>query len=188
MIKNKENIFTIAMQYAFSMGIFWCVKYIFFMFGVYYPLMDFIYLFLTCLVPVYAGLRTLAYKIRIGKGQITFLRAWQFGVLLYLFAAILVSPLHYIFYTFIAPPGFLHQSLNQAINILSQANADPQFIEAVSNMNISPIQMTIQGIFNNIFYGIILSIPVAWYISRRDDSMTLKYFEEIEDEKENDEL
>jgi len=40
-------------------------------------------------------------------------------------------------------------------------------IETISRTNFTPIHMAIQQIFNNIFYGIILSIPVAALVCRK---------------------
>jgi hypothetical protein len=44
---------------------------------------------------------------------------------------------------------------------------DSEVINSINQTNFTPIHMTIQGIFNNIFYGIILSIPVATLVSRK---------------------
>lgn len=57
--------------------------------------------------------------------------------------------------------------MTQAIAMLKEADFNSEMIEAISRTNITPIHMAIQGIFNNIFYGIILSIPVAALICRK---------------------
>lgn len=81
--------------------------------------------------------------------------------MLYFFAALIVSIEHFIFFQFIAPPDFLNNTMTQAIVALKNADFNSEVIEVISRTNFTPIHMAIQGIFNNIFYGIILSIPVA---------------------------
>ena len=100
--------------------------------------------------------------------MISFGQAWRFGVLIYLFAAILVSIMHYLFYRFVAPPDFLTSAVTQTIESLKQMQVDSKVISSIEAMNFSPIHMALQGIINNIFYGIVLSIPVAALVSRKD--------------------
>ncbi len=164
--ENKSLLLKSSMQYGLSMGIFWCIKYLFFMLGVSSNFWGILYMMLTLLVPFFAYFFTWRYKRDIG-GKIGFFHAWQFGVLLYFFAALIVCLEHYIFYQYIAPPGFLANSLNQTLELLRNSQVDPQMIEAIGNVNISPIQMAIQGIFNNVFYGVIFSIPIAMIASRK---------------------
>jgi hypothetical protein len=87
--------------------------------------------------------------------------------MLYFFAALVVSVEHYVFYQYIAPPDFLSNMMNQAVAALQEAKMDSEVINSINQTNFTPIHMTIQGIFNNIFYGIILSIPVATLVSRK---------------------
>lgn len=166
MTENRNILLRSAMNYGLSMGIFWLVKYIFYVLGINSNLMSFIYLFLTGLVPLVAYFFTFRYKLDIG-GQIRFLHAWQFGILLYFFAAVVVSLAHYAFYEYLAPPGFLANSLQQTVDLLKSADVDPQMLESISGMHLSSIGMALQGILNNVFYGIILSLPVAYILSRK---------------------
>lgn len=153
------------MAYGLSMGIFWCFKYIFFMFGVSSILMFVLYWFMTLLVPFISLYQTWHYKRRIGD-SIGFFHAWQFAVLLYFFAALIVSLEHYLFFRYIAPSNFLADSLKVTMSILKDANVDQKILDTVGNMSISPIRMTVQGIFNNTFFGVIFSLPVAWIVSQ----------------------
>ena len=86
---------------------------------------------------------------------------------IYLFAAMLVSVMHYVFYRFVAPPDFLSSAVEQTIASLKQMQVDSKVISSIESMNFSPIHMALQGILNNIFYGIILSLPVAALVCRR---------------------
>lgn len=155
-----------AMSYGFSLGIFWIVKYIFYMFSMRFSYLVVIYWGMSLVVPYLAYLLTKRYREDLG-GVISFSQAWRFGVLIYLFAAMLVSVMHYVFYRFVAPPDFLSSAVEQTIASLKQIQVDSKVISSIESMNFSPIHMALQGILNNIFYGIILSLPVAALVCRR---------------------
>lgn len=155
-----------AMSYGFSLGIFWIVKYIFYMFSMRFSYLVVIYWGMSLVVPYLAYLLTKRYREDLG-GVISFSQAWRFGVLIYLFAAMLVSVMHYVFYRFVAPPDFLSSAVEQTIASLKQMQVDSKVISSIESMNFSPIHMALQGILNNIFYGIILSLPLAALVCRR---------------------
>ena len=113
---------------------------------------------------------TRRYQREIG-GRVGFFHAWQFGVLLYFFAALILSVESYVFYRYIAPPGFVEGAIGQMAETFKESQMGPEMVEALSQIKTSPIQMTIQGIFNNVFYGLILSIPVAALVIRHNTSV-----------------
>ena len=166
-MENKNSgLMSAAMSYGFSLGIFWIVKYIFYMFSMRFSYLVVIYWEMSLVVPYLAYLLTKRYREDLG-GVISFSQAWRFGVLIYLFAAMLVSIMHYVFYRFVAPPDFLSSAVEQTIASLKQMQVDSKVISSIETMNFSPIHMALQGILNNIFYGIILSLPVAALVCRR---------------------
>lgn len=166
MEENKGSLLKYAMSYGLALGIFWVVKYLFFIFGYYKPAFLFVYEVLCLTVPFIAYYLTKQYRDEIG-GSIRFFHAWQFGILLYFFAALIVSIEHYVFYKFIAAPDFLSNVMEQAFALLKKANADEEMIAAAGQVNYTPIYMAIQGIFNNVFYGIVFSLPVAAIVCRK---------------------
>ena len=170
MEENKSLLMKSTMSYGLLLGIFWVVKYAFFILGVSMPSMQIIYWILTPLTLLLAYIFTNTYKFLIG-GKIGFFHAWQFGVLLYFFAALIVSLVHYVFYQYIASPDFIASSMNQAIGLMKDLNLNTQMKDAIDKMGTpTPIQMAIQGIFNNVFYGVILSIPVAALLCRNNST------------------
>lgn len=172
-MENKDSLLKGAMFYGLLLGIFWAIKYVFLIIGSWYSGVGTIYLILSPLTLVFTYYMTKAYKI-ISGGKISFFRAWQFGVLLYFFAALIVSLEHFAFYRHFAPPGFIANSMDQVISLMRSMELNEQMKQIVDQMATpTPIQMTIQGIFNNVFYGIILSIPVAALLSRNESSRTI---------------
>ena len=162
---NKGLLLKCAMSYGLAMGIYWVIKYLFLIFGYSIPALIYIYEVLSIAVPFIAYYLTKRYRQDIG-GNISFFHAWRFGIMLYFFAALIVSIEHFIFFQFIAPPDFLSNTMTQAIIALKNANFNSEVIEAIKQTNFTPIHLAIQQIFNNIFYGIILSIPVAALVCR----------------------
>lgn len=166
MIENKNYLLKAAATYGLSLGIYWIIKYMFFIFGLQVPFLYVVYWGMTMTVPYLAYILTKKYKQYIG-GRISFFHAWQFGILIYFFAALVVSLVHYIFYRFIAPPDYIANAYKQTIEMMTMANVDAKLISTLKDMATpTSIGMTIQGIFNNVMYGIIFSIPVAAIVSR----------------------
>ena len=161
MVENKSLLLKSTTFYGLLLGIFWVVKYIFFILGSWYPGVGMVYWVLAPLSLVFLFYMGKAYKFILG-GKIGFYHAWQFGVLLFFFAALIVSLMHYAFYRFWAPPGFMADAMGQALSIMQSMDLNDQMKQAVDQLTIpTPIQMAVQGVFNNIFYGVVLSIPIA---------------------------
>ena len=165
MEENKSLLLKSAMSYGLAMGIFWVIKYLFLIFGYSVPSLSLIYLILSATVPFIAYYMTNRYRMEIG-GQISFFHAWRFGTMLYFFAALIVSLEYFIFFQFIAPRDFITNVTAALIQSLQNSQVDSTVIDAINQMNFTPIHMAIQGIFNNIFYGIVFSIPVAAIVCR----------------------
>lgn len=172
MENDKGILMKSAMFYGLLMGMFWVFKYLFFAIGVKLSFFISVYWGLSILVPIIAYVFTKHYREDIG-GQISFFHAWIFGILLYMFAALIVSLAHYVFYRYFAPPDMLNQTMNEMVALLKNANAKPEVISQLEKIDISPISMAIQGIFSNLFYGIILSIPVAAILCRNNSTGTI---------------
>lgn len=169
MQENRNTLLTSAMQHGWVMGLYWVFKYLFFIFSLQKPFLTGFYWGFTILVPYLAFRMTWSYRRSIG-GTISFFHAWQFGVLVYFFGAMIVSLAHYGFYRYLAPADFLTNSINEAIRMLPTDQLDSQLVESLKATRITPIQMAIQGILNNVFYGMIFSLPVATLLHRKPSS------------------
>ncbi|MDR1981126.1 MAG: DUF4199 domain-containing protein [Tannerellaceae bacterium] len=170
MMENRSLLLHNSMIFGLLLGLFWAVKYLTFMLGCTMPGWGIVYWILTPVTLVLAYVFTKTYKIRLG-GRIGFFHAWQFGVLLYFFAALIVSLEHYIFYQYIAPPDFIATSINRVMEMLAQADAGSRWREAMEQVSTpTPIGMAVQGVLNNVFYGVIFSIPVAARLCRNQST------------------
>ena len=162
-MEDKSILMKAAARMGVFLGLFWVVKYIFMMLGGNNQLFGLIYIVLTIMVPFIAYRCTLIYRTYNEDAQnFSFFHAWQFGILLYAFAALIVAPLHFYYYKNIATPEVLSAAVDQTIKILEEMKVSAELIEKVKSVGVpTPIQMTFQGIANNITIGAILSVPVA---------------------------
>lgn len=166
--EGKSLLLKSAMFYGLFLGAFWVVKYLFFAQGILSPAAGYEYALriLTPLTLVLAYLLTQKYRVILG-GRIGFVHAWQYGFFLYFFAGIVVSPAHFIFYAYFAPPNLIAGMLDQTIELIQNTGMSSQLKEGVEKMGIpSPMQMAMQGVLNNTFYGLFLSVPVAYLVSK----------------------
>lgn len=145
------------------MGLFWAFKYVFFILSLSYSFLSVVYWGLTFSVPFLLATLILHFRV-LEPDNISFSRDWMLGVLIYIFAALIVSLEHYVFYRYLAPPNFISDSLKSTVDLIATSRVTEDVKQTIQSM--SPIQMTLQGIYSNILYGVVFSIPVALVTSR----------------------
>ena len=169
MKEDKSQLMNRAMSYGLIMGIAWVIKYMFFIFGNRAPILSSFYWGCTLAVPFIAYVMTKRYRAEIG-GSISFFHAWRFGIMLYFCAALIVSVAHFVFYNFIAPEDFVSNAVLQTLELFKEMDME-DMAKAIKEVELSPIHMTIQQIFNNMFYGIVFSLPVAFLVRHKEDDL-----------------
>lgn len=167
MNEHQDTLIKTAMTYGLALGIFWMIKFIFFILGASNPLFIKIFTILTIAVPFLAYYFTKKYRDEKLGGQISFFHAWRFGMMLYFFAALVVSLEHFVLFQYVVSHDFYERLMNLLINMMQQSQMDASTLQSIAKQTIpSPIHIAVQNIFNNMFYGILLSIPVALLLRR----------------------
>ena len=160
-----------AMVYGTSMGLFWILKFMLVPFIFTVPLTSLMFLGLTAAVPFLGYFFVRQYRNRYCvDGRIGFMQAWMFSLLMYAFAALLVSVAHYVFFRYI-DGGTMVATYRSLLGEL-QNNA-PELSDMVEQYNpaadliasMTPIELTIQLVMNNLFYGMLLALPTALFVS-----------------------
>jgi len=65
--------------------------------------------------------------------------------------------------------------MNATVNLIEESQLSPQLKEAVRQVSTpTPIQMTLQAIFNNTFIGTFISIPAAAFVCRKGLNMPIE--------------
>ena len=144
------------MLFGTYMGGFWILKFILFPVGLSVPFLLFLFMGLTLCVP-FMG----------------YYYAWIFTVFMYMFAALLAAVAHYIYFRFI-DHGYVINTCETMVDTLAQSNMPGMdsyiatYQEALETARLlSPIDITLQMISSNVFWGSILAFPTALFVMRR---------------------
>lgn len=149
MAENRGYMQRYAMLFGTYMGGFWILKFILFPVGLSVPFLLFLFMGLTLCVPFMGYYYARMYRNQVCGGGISFLHAWIFTVFMYMFAALLAAVAHYIYFRFI-DHGYVINTCETMVDTL-----------------LSPIDITLQMISSNVFWGSILAFPTALFVMRR---------------------
>lgn len=162
-----------AMQFGTYMGGFWILKFILFPLGLTAPFLSLLFLGLTLGVPFMGYYYARMYRNQVCGGSISFPHAWMFTVFMYMFAALLVAVAHYIYFRFI-DHGYIINAFESQIELLAQSGIPgiDTYIDMYNEMlatarMLTPIDITIQMVSFNVFYGSLLAIPTALFVMKR---------------------
>lgn len=162
-----------AMRYGTFMGIFWIVKFTFLPLGFTIPLLQMLFVLLTCFVPVLGYIYARKFRNIGCEGAVGFRKAFAFTFFMYMFASILTAAGHYIYFRFI-DGGYLANMYLEQINALRSATAGElaasmdQAVTVIETLSsLSPLELTFQLMSQNVFYGIVLSLPTALFVMRK---------------------
>lgn len=159
------------MLYGTYMGLFWILKFALLPLGLVFSPLALLFLLLTCAVPVIVFLMTRSFRDKQCEGELSFFSALVFTFQIYLFASILTAIGHYLYFQFL-DNGFIYTQIQAQLNVLKdEPSMKAQISQITHAMDIlrglSPIQLTMQLLSQNIFYGIIFSLPIAMLTMRR---------------------
>ena len=171
MTQQRNSQQQMAMLYGTYMGLFWIVKFIFLPLGLTEPMLGLLFVLLTCAVPFVAYYMTRTYRQRYVDGEFSFFSAFVFSFQIYLFAAILTAIAHYVYFQYI-DQGFIYDNILAQMDLLKDEPSMKGQVEQIkSSMNVlyelSPIKLTMQLLSQNVFYGVIFSLPVALFGMKR---------------------
>ena len=175
MTEKKTTLQQVAMQYGTLMGIFWTLKFALFPMGMHTPALLVAFFILTFIgVPVLGFRFAKQYRNRECQGAISFSKAFLFTAFMYFFAAIFTTIAHYIYFRYM-DNGLIvttyQDMLTQMTDVAStdemKASLD-QFQQALDIISgLSPLEICIQLITQNIFYCTLLAIPTALLVMRK---------------------
>ena len=172
MTEKKRTFQEDAMRYGTLMGIFWTLKFVLFPMGMQSPLLLMAFFLLTLIVPVVGFFLVRQYRDRECEGVLTFSRAFLFTSFMYMFAALFVTIAHYIYFKYMDNGlivGTYQEMLTQMNELATpetKASID-QFQQALDVIStLSPLEICIQLITQNIFYCTLLALPTALLATR----------------------
>lgn len=173
MTDNKGYLQRYAMLFGTYLGGFWILKFILFPLGLNVPFLFFLFAGLTLCVPFMAYYYVRLYRNHVCGGTISFLHAWIFTVFMYMFAALLTAAAHYIYFRYI-DQGFVLNTYEGMLNGLEREalpGMDIYIEQLKSSLSVirtlTPIEITMQLMSQNVFYGSLFAIPTALFVMKR---------------------
>lgn len=184
--KRKEQMsqfFQYAMRYGLYLGLFFVFTFLWFIVAFYINIFS---LQISIFIPFFA-IPVLVYfygkKMReqVFGGEIRFSLAWNFGTLLFFFAGLILAFTMYIVIEYIVPGLFpqIQTNISNALNeILKEASANNMSQQQISLIQEqirmlnelllrSAIEVAVDNLWNCIFWGIIVSLPIAFLLKKQ---------------------
>ena len=158
-----------AYKYGAIVGLCWIISFLSFVNGLSTPFLADIGLVLGIASVFVAGNIIRFYHN--ARQELTFRRAWQMALTLFLCAAVLTAAAQYVYFQYM-DHGTMAQAYEQILTapeyqahvqqILPQQGSKDMIQEMIDLLyTITPIQMTIQLFIYNLFLGLLLSLPTA---------------------------
>ena len=180
MTEKKRNFQEDAMRYGTVMGIFWTLKFVLFPLGMQSPLLLMAFFLLTLIVPVVGFFLVRQYRDRECDGVLTFSRGFLFTSFMYLFATLFVTIAHYIYFRYL-DHGLIvntYQGMLDQMAAVTGSDLKPsleQFQQALDIIAaLSPLEISIQLITQNVFYCTLLALPTALLVMRKKPNSPLE--------------
>lgn len=130
------------------------------------------------------------YRDKACGGYIRFGQVWTFGLLLFFFAALIMSVLYYVRFQFLQPNA-LTEAFNQIILTLEQTPNYPQkYLDALYAFGtITPIQVVLVNLWGYIIGGSILFLIISPMVTRKkiDLPPTDQSYKPYQDNKDSNE-
>ena len=173
MTDKKPTLQESAMRYGTLMGIFWTLKFVLFPAGMSMPVLLMAFFLLTLIVPVAGFFFVRQYRDRECEGVLNFSRAFLFTSFMYMFAALFTAVAHYIYFRYI-DHGMIIATYLDMLSTMDQVATDgmkesiDQFQQALDAIaTLSPLEITVQLLTQNIFNCTMLAIPTTLLVMRK---------------------
>ena len=172
MTEKKRTFQEDTMRYGTIMGIFWTLKFILFPLGMQRPLLLMAFFLLTLIVPVVGFFLARQYRDRECEGILSFSRAFWFTSFMYMFAALFVTIAHYIYFRYMDNGYIVSCYQDMLTQVTTTATGElkesmDQFQQALDIIStLSPLEISIQLITQNIFYCTLIALPTALLVKR----------------------
>ena len=162
------------MHFGTYMGIYWILKFILFPLGFHIPFLSLLFVILTLSVPFIGYHYAKMYRDKICGGSIQFSHAMFFTIFMYMFASLLVAVAHYIYFQFIdhgfifnALADFWNQAIEQSPALQENKELMKDMFDADKINSLSAIDITMQMLSSDVFFGSILAIPTGLMVMKK---------------------
>lgn len=172
--EEYEQIKAFARIDGAIMGVMWIISFVCFIAQFYMPLLNMAALIFGIASIIVSAIRLRNFRDNILDGVISYWRAYGYSLLTYFYAALLLAAAQYIYFQFI-DHGFL---LNQYTAMTSSPEfksmmtlygikADEMKLTMDTIATLRPIDIALQFLTTNLFFGIVISWPMAALIKSK---------------------
>lgn len=174
MAGGRQLLQKYAMHFGTFMGVYWVLKFILFPLGLLVPFLFFLYLGLTIGIPFMGYYYTKMYRDKVCGGFIDFGHAWMFTMTLFMFASILTSAAHFIYFRFIDNGHILnsYRNLIDSAMQLDVQGTEGYFTQIQESLDLfaslTPIDITLQLLSTNVFLAAIMSLLIALFVQKKN--------------------
>lgn len=172
--EEYEQIKAFARIDGAIMGVMWIISFACFIAQFYMPLLNMAALIFGIASIIVSAIRLRNFRDNILDGVISYWRAYGYSLLTYFYAALLLAATQYIYFQFI-DHGFL---LNQYTAMTSSPEfksmmtlygikADEMKLTMDTIATLRPIDIALQFLTTNLFFGIVISWPMAALIKSK---------------------
>jgi hypothetical protein len=178
MNQAQPSMINYAMNFGAVVGLYYIGKFCFFPLSLHSTMAALLFLGLTLMVPFFIYRLVRRYRDQYSGGKISFSQAFIFAVFVMGFGALLATVAHYIYFAYVdggAMVGALVQSVEtlQSVDLGELEGVDTdaiaQFNQYIGLMQqtmqqlqaMTPIDMTLGMLSNNLSWSIIVSLPIA---------------------------
>ena len=169
--EDKKLLSAYAAQYGGIVGLMWIVSFSFYIVGLTHPLVGNLSLIFG-LLSIYCCV-SLIKKFKRNIVSLNFWQSWRMSILIYMYAALLMALAQYIYFRYI-DHGMLFntyatimqtpEAVTMLQSMLPGEDANALISETIDQLKtITPIDLTFKFLTNNLFLGLILSIPTAGF-------------------------
>lgn len=161
------------MRYGTAMGIFWTLKFMLFPLGMQKPMWLMLFFILTLAVPFIGYKFARKYRDTQCQGYIDFSKAFVFTILMYMFAALFSTIIHYVYFRYI-DNGLIISSYEAMLAQMESIAQTPEMKQSLEQFketldmvaSLSPFDISLHLISQNIFYCTFIALPTAWIVKR----------------------
>lgn len=169
MKENRAYLQKFAMHFGTYMGVFWILKFILFPLGFKIPFFMILFFCLTLAVPFMGYFYVRSYRDKICGGIISFSHAFLFTIFMYIFASLLASVAHYVYFEFI-DHGYILETYTNMVNQVLDLNPNMEnekelITDALDQLReMNPISITLQLLYSDIMFCSFLALPTALFV------------------------
>lgn len=178
MLKDESNKIissqSVAMELGLILGIFMIIKFCLYIIGFNQPFLQLVFIVCTLLMPYIAYRLMVLTSNKCYNGVLNFRKSFGLTFSMHLYASLIVAVAHYVYFHFL-DHGKIIANYKEIVDMLSVAN-QPATQEGVNQLKevldvlggMSAMEITMQLMSNNIFYALIISLPLALLVKKKN--------------------